>query len=489
MMIIRNVTSSSNLYEKGWVGVMLTSAFFGLMSAASEVDALEATQKLPRVEPAAQSQSVNGAYDKLLIDAEALIKSGKPADAYSLLEPLEFEHSGEERFDYLIGIAALDSGRPDRATLAFERVLTVNPDSAAARLDMARAYYQLGDLPRAKTEFTIALKQNPSAVARANIEKYLDEIAAQEAGKNIRITGYVAGTVGRDSNVNNSTSQSQIFVDLNATNYTLDPTNVKTSDNYYVVAAGGEVTYRLNTKWGLYAGADMRQRSNNTQKSFDTLNVDARFGVMFGAKENHLRIGVLAGQYNLDNSPNSDTAGLNAEWSHMFSPSNQLKIFGQSAQYRFADVVMQVNDYDQMVMGGGWFHVLKDGKSTLFGSLYSGTEKDVSTIVTVPLPNGGRIDGAKRFNGLRVGGQSAFSDKVTLFAIVGEQTGSYNKVNYYFQRQRNDRLYDLAVGANWRWNKLWALRPQLNYSKNASNIIIYSYDRMDVSLTIRRDFR
>ncbi len=487
MMIVRNVTNSSNFCEKGWVGIMLTSAFFGLMSTASGAHALEETaQKLPTV---AQNQNINGAYEKILIGAEALIKSGKPADAYSLLEPLEFEHSGEERFDYLIGIAALDSGKPDKATLAFERVLTVNPDSAAARLDMARAYYQLGDLPRAKTEFATALKQNPSAVARANIEKYLDEIAAQEAGKNTRITGYIAGTVGRDSNVNNSTNQSQIFVDVIPANVTLDPSNVKVADSYYGLAAGVEVTYRLNAKWGLYAGADLRQRSNNTQKSFDTLNMDARFGVMFGAKANHLRIGVLGGQYNLDNSRNSDTTGLNVEWSHVFSPSNQLKIFGQSAQYRFADVVMQVNDYDLLVVGGGWLHVLAEGKSTLSASLYSGTEKDVSTIVSVPLPNGGRIDGAKRFSGLRVGGQTASGDKVTLFVNAGEQTGDYDKVNYYFQRQRSDRLYDLAIGANWRCNKLWTLRPQLNYTKNTSNIIIYSYDRMDVSLTIRRDFR
>jgi hypothetical protein len=105
------------------------------------------------------------------------------------------------------------------------------------------------------------------------------------------------------------------------------------------------------------------------------------------------------------------------------------------------------------------------------------------------LPDGGRADGAKRFSGLRVGGQTDSSDKMTWFANAGEQTGNYDKINYYFQRQRSDRLYDLAVGANWRWNRLWTLRPQLNYAKNNSNLVIYSYDRSDISLTIRRDFR
>lgn len=495
-MMVRSVTNSHKLYKKGQVEIMvflimLISMFLGLMIVACGAYAQEAEQKTrQRAEPVAQKPVGIEAYEKLLVEADVLVKSGKPADAYSLLEPLEFDHSGEEQFDYLIGIAALDSGKPDKATLAFERVLMVNPDSAAARLDMARAYYQLGDLLRAKTEFAAALKQNPSAAARVNIEKYLDEIEAQEAGKQTRITGYVEGVVGHDSNVNNSTDQAQIFVDSLGANRTLDPTNVKTSDNYYGVAAGGEVTHRLNTYWGLYAGTDLRQRGNRRQKSFDSLGLDARAGVMFGAKANHLSVGISGGQYNLGNSHNSDSAGLNAEWRYVFSPSDQLKVNGQYMQYRFVDVTMQVNDYNQQAIGGSWLHVLADGKSTLFASLYHGTEKDVSTIVMLPaIPNGGRTDGATRFNGLRVGGQTVIGDKTTLFVNVGEQASDYSKVNFWFQRQRSDRLYDLTVGANWHWDKLWTLRPQLNYAKNNSNIIIYSYDRMGVSLAIRRDFR
>ncbi len=491
MTTTMNATNSRVLYDKSRVGIMLTSMFFGLVSAASGAYAQETGQKSSQrgAEPVAQKQAEIADYEKLLNEADALIKNGKPADAYILLEPLEFNHSGEPRFDYLIGIAALDSGMPDKATLAFERALAVNPDFAAARLDMARAYYQLGDMLRAKTEFATVLKQNPSETARLTIHKYLEAIAEQEGGKLTHLTGYIEGAIGDDSNVNFSTSQSQIFVDYFAATYPLDPSSVRASDHYYGVAAGGEVTRRLNTSLSLYAGADLRQRGYHTQKSFDSLGLDARAGVMFGAKAERLRIGVLGGRYNLGNSHNSDTAGLNAEWSHVFSPGNQLKVFGQYAQYRYADVVMQVNDYDQQAMGVGWLHVQADGKSSLFGSLYRGSEKDVSNIITLATPNGGRADGAKRFSGLRIGGQAVFSDKATLFVNAGGQAGDYSKVNPLFLRQRNDRLYDLTAGANWHLDKLWTLRPQINYSRNISNIAIYGYDRADVSLTVRRDFR
>jgi outer membrane protein len=481
MMTAMNANNIRAFFDKSRIGIMLTSMFVSLMSTTCGAYAQETGQKpsQPGTGPISQKQVEFADIEKLLNEADTLIRSGKPADAYALLEPLESEHSGESRFDYLIGIAALDSGKPDRATLAFERALAVNPDYAAARLDLARAYYQLGDLLRAKTEFIAVLQQNPSTEASDNIEKYLNEIAAQESGALTRYAGYVEGTVGYDSNVNYSTSQSQIFVDSNAANVTLDPNSVQQSDNYYALAAGGEATHKLNENWDLYAAADFRQRDNQTQKSFNKLDLDTRAGVNIGSKPDRLRLGVLGGRYNLGNAHNSDTVGFSGEWHHELSPYNRLRVFGKYAQYRFVDADMQANDYNQQAIGGGWLHVLVDGRSTLFGSLYYGTEKDV----------GGRTDGPERFSGIRVGGQTTFGEQTTSYFNAAMQYGHYCKVNQYFLALRNDRLYDLSAGANWHINKLWTLRPQLNYSKDNSNIPIYSYSRTAVSLTIRRDFR
>src|SRR4030067_135559 len=109
--------------------------FFGLLMAASVVHAREPGQNTPqRFEPPARNQAETAGYEKLLRDADVLVIRGKPGEAYKLLEPLEFEHSGETRFDYLIGIAALDSGMPGKETLAFESVLAGDTDYAAARL-------------------------------------------------------------------------------------------------------------------------------------------------------------------------------------------------------------------------------------------------------------------------------------------------------------------------------------------------------------------
>ncbi len=425
-------------------------------------------------------------YELLLRDADVLLKSGKPAEAYALLEPLEFDHAGETRFDYLIGIAALDSGKPDKATFAFERVLAVDPGFAAARLDLARAYYQLGDLPRARTEFSATLTQNPSAAARSTVQKYLDAIDAQQAGGRTRFSAYIGGALGRDSNINYSTGQSRILVDSFSlsTPVTLDPNNVKTADNYYAVGAGGEINHGLNDNWGLYAGGDLRKRSNQSHSQFNALGLDGRVGIMYETRTNRLRVGVLTSQYSLGSTRNYDTTGLKGEWRHTLSPANQINVLAQQVQYRFAEPAMQPNDFDQQAMGLGWLHALADGKSSLSGSLFYGTEKDVPPATTTPSPNG-----TKHFQGVRITAQAALNERTHLFASTGIQSAAYDKTNTRFLRQRNDRFRDMTVGANWHWDKEWTLLPQLSYSENNSNIVIYSYDRTDVSLTIRRDFR
>jgi len=464
------------------------SSFLAAISGSYAQETLRHQREIPAIKKPADS------YSTLLRDAEAMVENGKPGDAYTLLEPLEFEHAGEIRFDYVIGIAALDSGKPEKATLAFERVLAINPGNAAARLDIARAYYQLGDFPRAHTEFLAALKQNPTETARANIQKYLDMIAAQEDGKRTRFSGYLEAGTGHDSNINNSTGQQQVFVDFFGALATLDSANVKTSDSYYAAVAGGQVNHSLNPHWSLYVAAEIRKRGNSSHSQFDFDSKDLRAGISYEVRANRIRVNLINSQYSLGGSHNSDAKGYKSDFRHTFSPSNQLNVFAQSVQYRYVDPLMQPNDIDQQAFGLGWSHVTSDGISTMFGSAHFGTEKDVSPVITGPLigtinPSGGRNDGARTFNGLRVGGQTALRENIALFAGAGAQAGNYNKENYLFLRKRKDRLYDLNLGVNWRWDKLWTLRPQLSYTKNFSNISIYSYDRMDVSLNVRRDFR
>jgi len=410
--------------------------------------------------------------------ADQLMREGKPSDAYALLAPLEDKYAGDVQFDYALGVAALDSGKADRATLAFERVLAVSPNFAGARLDMARAYFQLGDAERAKTEFLAVQSQNPPAEATIVISRYLEAIEQIERAKRRTLRAYVEGTIGYDDNVNNSGTVGEVAVpSLGGLVFTLNPSNLKRGDSFKSAAAGVDFSYQFQPEFGIYVGADVRQRQNTHQDTFDNGSMDLRTGLILGEQANQVRVGLTGGRYSLDNELSRRAEGVTGEWRYTLDPSNQLNAFGQYSRNRFTGAAL-VNSFNQSITGAGYLRVLNDGKAALFGAAFVGKERDVE----------GRADGAKRFYGFRLGGQMALRDDLDLFGVLSSQTADYGRQNAAFLISRDDEQNDIVFGLNWRFAKDWTLKPQLLHSRNDSNITIYRYERSELSFTVRRDF-
>ena len=412
--------------------------------------------------------------------ASELMRQGKPAEAYKLLEPFEFEMAGVVKYDYLLGISALDSGNPAKATFVFERVLAVNPNHAGARLDMARAYFQLGDLPRAKKEFTTVLAMNPPPFAKATIKKYLAAIADREKGISTKLAGYVEGMWGHDDNINNALSQAQIAVPaFNNLVFTLNPTNLQTGDGYFGLNAGIDYDHHFNHDYSAYAGADLRKRSYFAQSAFNMNIIDERAGLGFGEGKNVVRAGLIGEQYDMGSSRFMNMQGANLEWRHVVDANNMANVGAQYTAYRFPTPGLDVNNFNQNIISLAWMHAVAGGKGLLFSSVFYGTQQAVH----------GRADGNSTLKGVRIGGQYQAAPKFDLFASMGGMVGSYAQQNAAFLTTRGDNTYDLAVGMTWHYDKYWSLKPQVKKTRNMSNIPIYQFDMTDVSVTLRRDFQ
>jgi len=416
-----------------------------------------------------------------LLRARELLNSGRGGDAYALLQPHEFDFAGNVEFDYLLGVSALEAGRADRATLALERVLSANPDFAGARLDIARAYFVLGDLVRARTEFETVAKQNPPPAARATIDRYLEVIVKreQEQTQRTRVTGYLEGALGRDSNVNNSTAQSLIYVPLFDVSFRLSSTSVKTADNYGAVGGGALLTHQIDGPFSLVAGADARVRANARVDAFDNSTYDARGGVQYANGADLLRVLGNYGRYYLDHTYNRDTTGVSAEYQRRVSLKDQLTAYASHSRTRYPSPLLKSNNVDFNLIGGGVLRTVGErAGAQIGGTLFAGREKDTDE----------RIDGARRIHGLRASAQSMLAPSVDAFLSAGFQVSDYRKLNIVFSETRRDRLYDIGAGVSWRFARDWSLRPVVTFLRNDSNISVNDYDRYDLSLTLRRDF-
>ena len=258
-----------------------------------------------------------------LAQARELLRANQSATALKLLAPHEDAQAGNVAFDYLLGVAALETGDASRASIALERALIVNPNHAGARLDLARAYFALGDRERARSEFNAALAQDPPLNARAAINAYLARIDGGVVGGGsgrTRASGYVELAAGRDTNVNNATSQGQIFVQVFGFSVQLSPTSQRTADNFLSLGGGGEVSHALNSATSLFAGGDARLRFNRHTDIYNFNQFDLRGGVQHTLDAaNLVRASIAHQQYYLDNNNYRATTGLNLEWRHALS--------------------------------------------------------------------------------------------------------------------------------------------------------------------------
>lgn len=120
---------------------------------------------------------------ELLGQAESLLAASDSQSAYDLLRPREAELAGHAYFDYLLGVAALDSGRIGEAILSLRRSATAAPQFSGARMELARAHFDAGEANLARPLFlALALAR---AIGPGEAEGLLDTLQRMHrAGSN-----------------------------------------------------------------------------------------------------------------------------------------------------------------------------------------------------------------------------------------------------------------------------------------------------------------
>lgn len=418
--------------------------------------------------------------DAALEAAGKLIAEGQAAAAYEQLAPLEFKRAGETDFDYVFGIALLQSGRPGLAILAFERVLAVNPRYAAAQLDMGRAYYALGDLERAEQAFATVRELGAPPQALATIANYEKAIAARRDPSKLRLTGHIEVAVGTDGNVNQATSRSSIAIPAFGGSYALGSASLAQRDDYTTITTGGEAQLRLDERTTLYGGADFQLRDYGRLHSYDISAGDFRAGVAFTEGRNLYRFAAGYNDYRLESERYRGVATALGEWRHAVDAATALSLSAQYNEIRYVPDSLRASDVNVALVAGGISHVV-DGtrKITLDAGAFAGSEREERL----------RTDGNRWLGGLRLGAVLAAGSELDLFANLSAQMGVYSRYNSLFLVRRRDAQYDLGLGASWRFAPDWSVRPQVAVTRSDSNLAIYDTLRYDLSLSLRRDFR
>lgn len=403
---------------------------------------------------------------ELLFRAEDLLGNGLFQRAYDLLIPEEARLAGNPLYDYLLGVAALDSGRYSEAIFSLQRSLTVEPAFSGARMELARAYYEVGNEALARPLFARLLNEQPPPPVRLVLKNYIRAIDAVPATPESRLTAFADMNVGHDSNANGSTDNQQFL------GFTLNPDNVETSSPFIELGTGFEWFVPRSTQLSWTVAGRASQRVNPDASFVDATIVSGLAGMNW-------QRGTFFGRARVDGywgaregKSNEAYGGLDVLLGRRLNKRWDISLGLRGGAQRYDDAI-EVLDVNRFLYTLGLTHHFHRALVSL--QAIGGDES--------------RVHSGSPYGNSKVGGRLSVNTKLgnsaLLFASVGTLKSDYDGL--FFGAAREDTQLTSFVQLEFQdfLTKGLSIAPRIRYVNNNSDIQLYEYDRTEYGLMFR----
>lgn len=418
----------------------------------------------------------------MLEDAQALIDKGKPHAAYGILKPEERARAGEPDFDYALGLAAMDSGKPAEAAAAFERVLAVDPGHLQARAELGRAYIALNEPEAARRELAMvqARESVPSGV-KETIARYVDALDTGLSGGGTTLKSHLEITAGYDSNVNNSTNDSRILIPaFSGLGFaTLSSSATGQEDGFAEVAGRMSLTHGLSIDRSVFADVNASYRANGEYDQFN----QAIAGINVGAVQRtpdwgSFSLSMQGQSYWIDGQPYRYTVGGLGQWNYRSDSETDYGVYLQYAHLRYPS--SQAQNADRYTAGatlGQSFGGTQEPYA--YAGVYGGYEKTTDS-------NFDHL--TNLFLGGRVGGEITLMPRLRGYVSGAVEVADYKDPDPLFLTERHTVRADATLGVRYALDEAFTLGARVSYTNSDSNIVLYEYDRVVAGLSLGVDF-
>ena len=422
--------------------------------------------------------------------ARRLLNEANPRQAYMELVKLEAQMSGTVEFDYLLGVASLDSGKLEDAVVAFERVLALNPNHAGAQMDLARTFFAAGSFDLAESAFRELANSNPPPLAQQTINRYLEAIESRKRQTTPGWRGWAELGLGYDSNITGVPTDFGAAAQQSFGIFGIEATgnSIKRKAAFGTAAGSLEYSRPLSRGWALFAGGEARGRGYDGESNFNSAAGDLRAGGSFNDGPTQWRAMAAyqafdqEGEAPGDPKPTNDrrTASVQGDWKYTLDPKTQVGASLQYSRVRFPENAFE--DFNQVIASASWLRSFETrGVPLLYLAAFASDDRAVNK-----LPDG-ETDKSKNLFGLRSYLQYSLTPKLSVF----------NGLGFVLRRDKDefaraatvdkgkDKFAEVLFGLNWQFRKSCAVRAQLSYTRNDSNISIYDFNRSEVSSAVR----
>ena len=412
-------------------------------------------------------------------EIKSLVEAGRIAEAYALGEKNP-DQLGDPAFDFYYGVAASETGHASEAVLALERYILRFPENIAARLQLARAYFVLGEDARARDEFESLRKLNPPADALATIDRYLEAIRLRETRYKRSGGIYIEAGLGYDSNVNSGPLGANLVLP-GFGSVLLAPNATHRSDGFMYLGGGGFFSYPVAPGIALTANARLEGKSNwkDENQAFDLGNFGFSGGASFLHEKELFRVTVDDNLINQGTSRYLSAPGLTAEWQHQLDERQAFNVALQQARLTYNDA-NQARNADFWGLSAGYRRMFAyDWQPLLSLSVNHGEQRSrTDRPDLVPDTNGGRAvlsftPGAKW--GIALGATYAKS--------------KYQADDILLGVTRNDSYSAYDAVASYLVDRNLSVRAEYAYLRNRSNIELFSFPRQIAAVKVKYEFK
>lgn len=408
---------------------------------------------------------------ELLADKQA----SQSEQAYQLLAPHEYEWAGDRDFDYLLGAACVDTGRNSEAVLSLQRALATDPGYSAARMELARAYYNLGDYGYAKAEFRQLLSEQPPEYARRVIDNYLLAIDKRSSPTRSNFQYFVEFDGGYDTNANGSTSDDTFL------GFTLDDQNVEQDSVFIGFSHGGIWSNPLTPQLTNYNQFGFNHRRNFSADFVDSDRLAVAASLVWRQGNTTLNGGLgasvnyLDSDFPFDGDKNQNGLTLDLGARQLLDQRWLAGFDLRVGQVRYEDD-LEVRDVDQAIYAFTLEHFWPGPRQARLGATLIGGNEDA---VQSGSPYG------RDQMGLRLTSSWQFTPRARSYVFLGSLDSDYD--GPFFGTDREDSQTTAGWYVIWRAfsSANWALVPRLIYTDNSSDIALYEYDRAEIGLSLR----
>lgn len=416
---------------------------------------------------------------ELVAQMNALIEMGRYQEAYALAQTGLFEYEGEANFDFAYGLAALESGRPDEAVFAFERIVANNAQQQRVRLELARAYFLSQNYAAAETLFREVLASNPTENVRANIQAFLQLIEQAQSSYDSVLAWNLGINSGTDSNINSATELG--VIDTPIGDVTLSPGGQEIDDSFTEYTAGVNYIRPIDNNRNITLQGNYNHRNNHVTDQFDLTIKSGQFTYNWGLNSNlryshALRLQMVS----LDTAKFQSSATFLNSIQRIGNNGWSQALTGAYTMVRYAtgsNANANLRDINQFLVSG--VLTKSSNRNQLSTSVFFADDTIQNKLGT---------NNETQMVGLAISDQYLLMPRHLLYGRVSAQINDHGGPDPIFNITRTNSTSSASIGWIWQLNSNLTLTTDYTYTDNESNIDLYSFDRNRFQTGLRLQF-